>query len=71
MRSQAKKIYLELEKGKQISKIKGNPKTKARVNKMFLYRKLMDRILKDIIENNYTLSTYDIQNMLKPKKKGI
>ncbi len=69
MRDEAKKIYKELEAGKSVGQIKANPKTKAKVNKMFLYRQLIDSLIEDIQIGHYTFSTYDIQNMLKRKNK--
>src|SRR3990172_1850394 len=54
MRSEAKKIYEELQAGKTISKIDGNQKTKARVHKIFLYRKLVDALIDDMQKGNYT-----------------
>lgn len=70
MRDEAKKIYEQLTAGKSIGQIPGNNKTKGRVHKIFHYRKLMDRLIDDMANGNYTLSIYDIQKLLKQKNDG-
>lgn len=70
MRSEAKEIYAMLLAGKSLSEIEANHKTKSKVNRIFLYRKLIDSLLDDIQTGKYTFSTYDLQNMLKRKKDG-
>lgn len=70
MRNESRKIYLELRAGKTIGEIVGNQKTKARVHKMFMYRKLIDALIDDVESGNYTFSTYELQNLLKRKNNS-
>ena len=68
MRKEAIEIYRQLEDGKPLADIKANQKTKSRVNRMFLYRKVIDALQDDMMSGKYTFSIYDLQKLLNKKK---
>lgn len=70
MRNEAKQIYDMIASGIPLSEIQANKKTKAKMHRIYLYRKLMEKLIEDISLGRYTLSTPMIEKLLNDKKGG-